>query len=514
MSDREPQVPGSTTGESTLAELRSTWEKWQAPQLYSLAAGPKQKNLLAQYPEWPAIADLACQLFGHDHFSADTWDRLIGRLRSSEQDHAELRLGQVVQFLRAQLDAERTKVQSQCSLGQQSTGQQAPRLLSRPLSEVMIRLADIDLRPILQAAESLLRTARQLALWQSKDGGLGAGGSALFFRFREQLGAVRQACAKAGLESCRPWFHTDDDAGKERFVTLASLYELAEQSDGVEPSTVVDRVEVVIEKLRETIGQDAKKATAMTHARISTAELADVIDAFVLLVDQYLQLRVEIIRKNEADGHLLSQPDPTFRARQEEFKDAGVALIRDGERIVTELARRSIDTGPVLHIIRRIHPEGGTKGARGEFERTCGNARVELETLALTVRHSHEAPRKTQEQGIVGESLTGPRKRSTEKGEALVKIIAVLTQHHQYYNGSCGRTEPIAANELARKAHVAKSTASKFFTTAFKGFDKYRAMCHRSVSDLVTALKMLNSEFSPHILYEAGEQQEDREDEE
>jgi hypothetical protein len=91
-------------------------------------------------------------------------------------------------------------------------------------------------------------------------------------------------------------------------------------------------------------------------------------------------------------------------------------------------------------------------------------------------------------------------KRSTERGEARAKLIAALTEHHQYANGSCLNQEPIGNNELARVAKVAKRTASAFFQKEFKGHAKYKAIC-ADANRLISALKMLNGEFSPHILY-------------
>jgi hypothetical protein len=93
-------------------------------------------------------------------------------------------------------------------------------------------------------------------------------------------------------------------------------------------------------------------------------------------------------------------------------------------------------------------------------------------------------------------------KRSTEKGEARAKLIAALTKHHQYANGSCLNLESIGNNELARQARVAKRSASSFFKKEFHGHIKYRKLC----SDqrlLVAALKSLNNEFRPHNFYDA-----------
>lgn len=91
-------------------------------------------------------------------------------------------------------------------------------------------------------------------------------------------------------------------------------------------------------------------------------------------------------------------------------------------------------------------------------------------------------------------------KRSTERGEARSKIIAALTAHHQYDNGSCLNTEPIENNQLARNAKVSKSRVSEFFKEKFEGHAKYKVIC-QDVTSLVAALKLLNDEFPPHLLF-------------
>lgn len=71
----------------------------------------------------------------------------------------------------------------------------------------------------------------------------------------------------------------------------------------------------------------------------------------------------------------------------------------------------------------------------------------------------------------------------------------------------------IGNNELARLAGVSESTASAFFNEKFQGHIKYRALC-RDAGKLAAALKLLNGEFAPHLLYgrrPAGE--DDRDDE-
>ncbi|MEO2030480.1 MAG: hypothetical protein ABGZ35_00195 [Planctomycetaceae bacterium] len=102
-------------------------------------------------------------------------------------------------------------------------------------------------------------------------------------------------------------------------------------------------------------------------------------------------------------------------------------------------------------------------------------------------------------------------KRSTEKGEASAKLIAALTLHHKYADGSCLNLEPIGNNELARAADVSASTASVFFHEKFAGHMKYRFAC-RDTTLLVSALKLLNQEFSPHHLYGAKPPGEDDRD--
>jgi hypothetical protein len=92
------------------------------------------------------------------------------------------------------------------------------------------------------------------------------------------------------------------------------------------------------------------------------------------------------------------------------------------------------------------------------------------------------------------------RKKSTERGDGRVKLVAALTNHHKYADGGCLNFEPVGNNELARLAEVGTATASEFFKKQFKGHSKYKAMCGNS-STLVGALKLLNQEFAPHQLY-------------
>jgi hypothetical protein len=99
------------------------------------------------------------------------------------------------------------------------------------------------------------------------------------------------------------------------------------------------------------------------------------------------------------------------------------------------------------------------------------------------------------------ESAKTKTKRSTEKGEGQRKLIAALTKYHQYADGSCLNLEPIGNNELARLAEVEESTASDFFKKEFQGHAQYKAFCRRDKAGLIAAIKQLNKEFHPYLLY-------------
>jgi hypothetical protein len=48
---------------------------------------------------------------------------------------------------------------------------------------------------------------------------------------------------------------------------------------------------------------------------------------------------------------------------------------------------------------------------------------------------------------------------------------------------------------------VSPSSVTDFFKKEFDGHGKYQALCRRSTSELAAALKLLNGEFSPQLLY-------------
>ena len=173
--------------------------------------------------------------------------------------------------------------------------------------------------------------------------------------------------------------------------------------------------------------------------------------------------------------------------------------------------------------IERLFEERRTDLRKQCRARGIGNSSIVNSLVSRLVRHEEEAKVRLvgrwyreltpkQSATIDGEVLdpsmahaeaTNPKpkktKRSTEKGEARAKIVSALTEHHRYADGGCLNHEPIGNNELARNAKVAKRTTSAFFSKEFKGHANYKRVCD-DARNLITALKMLNDEFSPHIL--------------
>lgn len=103
-------------------------------------------------------------------------------------------------------------------------------------------------------------------------------------------------------------------------------------------------------------------------------------------------------------------------------------------------------------------------------------------------------------------STVTTQKRSTAKGDARAKIISELTRHHKYQDGGCLHLEPIGVRALARQADVAPASVSAFFDREYGGPEKsgghkkYQVVC-LDPGRLAESLKVLNGEFSPHMLY-------------
>src|SRR5262249_24563124 len=115
---------------------------------------------------------------------------------------------------------------------------------------------------------------------------------------------------------------------------------------------------------------------------------------------------------------------------------------------------------------------GTARRMLGDLVRRCGLAVNAAEEMTL------EAAMDRLEANAAPAVTTDPApKRSTERGEGRAKLIAALTQHHQYADGGCLNLEPIGNNELAKAAGVSPSTASVFFNDKFQGHTKYKALC-------------------------------------
>lgn len=111
-------------------------------------------------------------------------------------------------------------------------------------------------------------------------------------------------------------------------------------------------------------------------------------------------------------------------------------------------------------------------------------------------------PEVAPEEGTLGEPkpAKAPRvKRSASKGEARIKLIAALTQHHDYEAVSCLNQEPIGCNALAKLAEVSKGSASSFFCKEFGAHAKYCYVCG-DVGKLAESLQLLNQELTPQSL--------------
>jgi hypothetical protein len=122
--------------------------------------------------------------------------------------------------------------------------------------------------------------------------------------------------------------------------------------------------------------------------------------------------------------------------------------------------------------------------AEAAVHRAAGASTTSVPTTGSTQAKAFAGPRRTRHSG---DSAT------------TTKIIAALTEHHRYADGSCLVDEPIENNELARKARVAKATASTFFRKKFYSHYGYKSICGNK-SKLVASLKMLNGEFAPRVL--------------
>lgn len=94
---------------------------------------------------------------------------------------------------------------------------------------------------------------------------------------------------------------------------------------------------------------------------------------------------------------------------------------------------------------------------------------------------------------------------SAAKGPRRELIIAALTAHHQYKDGSVANRNPVGLNAFARRIGVAPATVSKFLKLEVKGkstatgYQRYVSTC-RSSAGLINTFKLWNNEFPAHIL--------------
>lgn len=153
-----------------------------------------------------------------------------------------------------------------------------------------------------------------------------------------------------------------------------------------------------------------------------------------------------------------------------------------------------------------IKPERRPSHDEEEHERLTG---FHFEILKNGIRDQERSYRLLIEEalGIVtveaGQSGDEPKngKRSTSPGEARVKIVSGLIEHHNFEKGGCGNLVPIGVRPLARKIEVSESTVSGFFKVQFTSHARYKSICRNEQGLLVASLKMLNGEYPAHILF-------------
>ena len=193
--------------------------------------------------------------------------------------------------------------------------------------------------------------------------------------------------------------------------------------------------------------------------------------------------------------HFLAKTEAVFK---KVLRDIDVAL----DRLVAsgfDVPRSWIITDPLYSI------RGWYLGACG-VEEIVRNATSEDSALQTVVKEISIDVRKLKGEIAKADQATSKTKtptkakRSTERGEGRVKLIAALTKHHKYADGSCLNFEPVNSNELARLAKVAPATANSFFNNWFgsakeakDGYSNYRVACNDE-GKLIAILKVMNDE--------------------
>jgi len=212
--------------------------------------------------------------------------------------------------------------------------------------------------------------------------------------------------------------------------------------------------------------------------------------------------------------------DDARRAAEPEARELGRARGISVERVECALMlvkRVFTGYGPVARGTTMaqwypVNPFGmqyvGVSGLEDELERlaalTCGSShppRPETQPQTAASATTATSPNVESNEGKPRSIPPLPKsKRTTQRGGGRPKLIAALTKHHQYENGSCQNFEPIGNNKLASLARVVPATASAFFKKEFRGYAPYAKQCERP-TEFIATLKMLNGEFSPHHLY-------------
>jgi hypothetical protein len=180
----------------------------------------------------------------------------------------------------------------------------------------------------------------------------------------------------------------------------------------------------------------------------------------------------------------LSYDDEFYGFWQELYHRAQLALpFKDSVAFRFDLARPAKRKWTVREYVLRLCDRAATYGLQPAI------APVGVSPDTMTDTTSGSPPHSRPPAEIAGEGsnpVPGPgqkRKRSTESGEGRSKLIAALTKHHQYADGSCLNLDPIGNNGLAKAADVSPSTASLFFRNEFHGHTKYKSYC-RNADDL------------------------------
>jgi len=192
-------------------------------------------------------------------------------------------------------------------------------------------------------------------------------------------------------------------------------------------------------------------------------------------------------------------------------------LVRHRTTLKSRLSAAELAVHPVVRELTWANPTAGvrfagrTKGSHAEAiiavaESRFGASPIRLlhvrplpfdrQAIEVGLRNEHEREASDNEEA----KRKKKSKRSTESGEAREKLIAALTLHHKYENGSCLNWEPVGCNQLAELAKVSGSTASEFFAKKFKGWGEYKRFCQNEVK-ILGSLAQLNGEMTPAVLF-------------